>query len=60
MIENVKRFYQKKYCKQQTEVEFWGVGGGGWGLEPPLCGKCDVIFSYIYTNTIELVFIYPI
>jgi len=27
----------------------------GWGLEPPLCGKCDVIFSFIYTNTIKLV-----
>jgi len=26
-----------------------GVATGG--LEPSLCGKCDVIFSYIYTNT---------
>jgi len=25
-------------------------GGGG----SPLCSKCDVIFSYIYTNTTKL------
>jgi len=25
-------------------------------VSPPLCGKCDVIFSYIYTNTTKLVF----
>jgi len=29
---------------------------GEWGLKNPFCGKCDVIFSYIYTNTTKLVF----
>jgi len=35
--------------------------GGGWGLDP-LCGKCDIIVSYIKTNTVlqNLYFIYPI
>jgi len=25
------------------------------GVRTPLCGKCDVMFSYIYTNTTKLV-----
>jgi len=25
------------------------------GVRTPLCGKCDVIFSYIYMNTTKLV-----
>jgi len=33
-----------------------GVAPGGGGLHHPLCGKWDVIFSYIYTNTTNLVF----
>jgi len=32
------------------------TGGMGWGLDPSLCGICDIIFSYIYTNTTNLVF----
>jgi len=47
------------YCSQIELVLFSGVateGFWGGGLEPPSCGKCDVIFSYIYTNTTKLVF----
>jgi len=32
----------------------YGGGGGLWGLNP-LCGKYDVMFSYIYTLTTKLV-----
>jgi len=29
----------------------------GLGIRTPLCGKCDVTFSYIYTNTTKLLVI---
>jgi len=29
--------------------------GGGFGVRTPFCAKCDVFFSYIYTNTIKRV-----
>jgi len=33
----------------------WRSHGGGRRAMNPLCGKCDVIFSYIYTITTKLV-----
>jgi len=33
-----------------------GIAMGGGGKKTSLCGKCDAIFSYIYTNTTNLVF----
>jgi len=33
---------------------------GGEGVRTPLCGKCDVIFSYIIRILQNLYFIYPI
>jgi len=34
------------------------TGRKGEGLEPLLCGKCDVICIYIYTNILKLVLHY--
>jgi len=39
-------------CDGQNQ---WRSHRGGLGVRTPHCGKCYVIFSYIYTNTIKLV-----
>jgi len=31
------------------------LSGVATGRRTPICGKCEIIFSYIYTNTTKLV-----
>jgi len=55
--EYIKEIYRGRW-KLTTAVKYLstiGIATKGRGLEPPLCDKCDVIFSSIYTNTTKLI-----
>jgi len=58
VVEKLKKLQDEEcfYCLAQ-----WRSHGGGrfGGLEPPFVA-CDVIFSYIYTNTTKFVLHFPI
>jgi len=52
---SLKKFY---LCLYQTSIVATGWGGErerGREVRTSLCGKCDVLFCYIYTNTVKLV-----